>query len=132
MLKRLRRRRLRNRLSLLVIVALLWSQMVLAWHADCFSMSMPRMVAAAAAVHDHCARQNEHADRAACEAHCSQGDSSPATPLAVLSVPALPPVSFALITVVLQLGGGVLDVAPARAAAAWHRPTHHPASLLLI
>jgi hypothetical protein len=132
MLKCLRRRRLRNRLSLLVMVALLWSQMVLAWHADCFAMSMPPMVAAAAAEHDHCAEPGDQVDRAACEAHCNQGDSSPATPLAVLSVPALPPDSFALITGVLQLGGGVLEVTPARAAAAWHRPTHHPASLLLI
>lgn len=132
MLKHLRRRRLRNRLSLLVIVALLWSQTVLAWHADCFAMTMPPMVAAAAMVHDHCADQGDQADRTVCEAHCNQGDSSPAPPLAVLSVPALPPDSFARITFVLQLGGGVLEVAPARAAAAWHRPTPHPASLLLI
>lgn len=132
MLKCFRRRRLRNRLSLLAMVALLWSQMALAWHADCFAMSMPPMVAAAAAVHDHCAEQSDQSDRAVCDAHCNQGDSSPATPLAALSVPALPPDPLARITVVLQLGGGVLEIEPARAAAAWHRPTHHPASVLLI
>ena len=131
MLKCFRRRRLRNRLSLLAIVALLWSQMVLAWHADCFAVSMPQMVAVAAA-HEHCAEQGEQVDRAVCDAHCNQGDSSPATPLAALSVPALPPDPLARIAVVLQLGGGALEIAPARAAAAWHRPTHHPASVLLI
>lgn len=132
MLKRLRRRRLRTRLSLLAIVALLWSQMALAWHADCLAVPMPSMAAASSAVHDHCSDQVNQADRAVCEAHCNQGDSSPATPLASPSVPALPPEPLAGIAVVLQLGDGALEVEPARAIAAWHRPTHHPASILLI
>jgi hypothetical protein len=132
MLNCFRRRRLRNRLSLLAIVALLWSQMVLAGHAGCFAMSMPPMVAAAAAAHHHCGEQVDQADLGVCEAHCNQGDSGPATPPAHLSVPALPPDSFAIIAVLLQIDSDVVERAPARATAAWHRPTLHPASVLLI
>ena len=128
MLKYFRRRRLRNRLSLLAMVALFWSQMVMAGHADCFAMSMPPMAAA----HHHCEQQVDQADLVVCEAHCNQGDSSPATPLAQMSVPALPPDSFASIAVELQIDRGVVERAPARAGAAWHRPTLHPASVLLI
>lgn len=132
MLKYFRRRRIRNRLSLLAMFVLLWSQMVLAGHAGCFAMPMPPMVSAAAAAHHHCGEQVDQADLGVCEAHCNQGDSSPATPLAHLSVPALPPDSFAIIAVLLQIDRGVSERAPARATAAWHRPTLHPANVLLI
>lgn len=131
MLKYFRRRRIRNRLSLLAMVALLWSQILLAGHAGCFSMSMPPMVAAAAA-HHHCGEHVDEAVPGVCEAHCNQGDSSPATPVAQLSVPPLPPDAFAIIAVLRQIDRGVSERAPARATAAWHRPTLHPASVLLI
>ncbi|MBV6412723.1 MAG: hypothetical protein DYH17_00135 [Xanthomonadales bacterium PRO6] len=129
-MKYFRRRRLR--LSLIVIVALLWSQVLLAWHGDCAAALVASEVSAAVAVHDHCVEPGDPAGRAVCEAHCNGGDITPASPLAALAVPALPPDPLARIAVALQLAGDAPSPTPARTAAAWHRPTHHRASVLLI
>lgn len=132
MLNRFRRRRLRTHLSLLAIVALLWSQMALAWHADCFAVPMPYEMAAVSAVHEHCAGQGDVSERVVCDAHCNQGNSSPETPRAALSVPALPPDPPFDVAFALQVEKGDFESTAARVGAAWHRPTSHPASVLLI
>lgn len=132
MLRPFRRRRLRTRLSLIAIMALLWSQMVLAWHTDCYVFSTAAVVAAASASHDHCAGMVDQSDHAVCEAHCNQTDGSPESLRAALSVPALPPDSLAKISVVLRLERGRPEDQSAYAGDAWHRPTSHPASVLLI
>jgi len=132
MLRKLRRHRLSTRLSLLAITALLWSQMLLAFHADCQSSAMTGAASAeASAEHADCTDRGDATDLAVCQLHCSQGDASSDNSRAP-SVPALPPVVPASVVTFLRLvTPGAIAPAP-RIAAAWHRPTPHPASILLI
>lgn len=129
MLRTLRHRRLRTRLSLLAIAALLWSHMLFAFHVDCVSVAMADNVAATATQHDDCAGPKAGTDRVVCQVHCSQGDSSPDSVRAPLSVPALAPTIPVFVAPVSRHAS---VGAPPRADAAWHRPTLHPASILLI
>lgn len=121
-------RRLRTLLAVVITVALLFAQAVLAQHAPCTGSPGS---AAAAAAHDgaECAAA-QAADLVQCESHCSQGDLSHDAARA-LGVPTLGPVPFVRVTLLVSLPQGT-----ARAAAAppcsWHRPTLHPASVLLI
>lgn len=132
MLKQLRYRRLRTRLSLLAITALLWSQMLLALHADCASLLMSRSAVAVSVEHEDCAEADSGPELVVCQSHCSQGEGSPDAPRAPLSVPALPPALGVGITAVLRVAMPPTEDASSPAAAAWHRPTPHPASILLI
>jgi hypothetical protein len=111
---------------------LLWSQMVLAWHADCHVFSAEPEVLAASTSHEHCAEAVDQSDRAVCEAHCNPTDSSPESARPAPSVPALPLDSLANISVVLRLEKGVPEGLSVCVDDAWHRPTSHPASILLI
>lgn len=130
MLKSLRRHRLRTRLSLLAITALLWAQWVLALHADCAATGVSYSAAVVSAHHDDCSDRASDVDAVVCQLHCSQADGSPDGPRAPLSVPALPAALGVRLTI------GQVDPAspppPSRTIAAWHRPTSHPASILLI
>lgn len=132
MLTLLRRRHLRSRLSLLAMAALLWSQMLLALHADCPWTVMEIVETAVATDHADCEQARSGPEAVVCAAHCSQGDGSPDAPRAPLAVPALPAVhpspAEGLLARRISDGGRALASTPA----AWHRPTHHPASVLLI
>lgn len=139
-MKRLRQTRLRARLSLLAMVALLWTQFAMASHPACTLASMVMSGShAGMAMADEPAPAPCHeapapdADLpAGCESHCSRSDLAPDASR-VLSVPALgplpaPPLLLALAHSPLA-PGGTLPPGPLRS---WHRPTAHPASLLLI
>ncbi|GHE33751.1 hypothetical protein ACFOED_03300 [Vulcaniibacterium thermophilum] len=137
-MKRFRHKRLRARLSILAIVALLWAQLALAAHGGC---TMPAHGAAsmaashpAATMGETCGHDETPAtvdDPALCLAHCSQGDASSdvARVPAVPALPAMAPVALALVSR-LEPQRPLLLRAPVPPS--WHRPTAHPAALLLI
>ena len=136
-MKRFRHKRLRARLSILAIVALLWAQLALAAHGGC---TMPAHASAMAAAHsavamdDACGQEATPTtadDPALCLAHCSQGDASSdvARVPAVPALPAMAPVALALVSR-LEPQRPLLLRAPVPLS--WHRPTAHPAALLLI
>lgn len=127
-MNRIQYRRLRAILSLLVIVALLGSQSVLAQHAVCQGPP-PSAPSPAHAESADCAPESAR-DAALCESHCSQGELSHDTTRAP-GVPMLGPVSFVRVTLLVSLPehGASTSPAPPRS---WHRPTPHPASVLLI
>lgn len=131
MLRKLRRQRLSARVSLLAITALLWSQMLLAFHADCASTVMAGSPAETAAPHADCVEPTDATDRAVCQLHCSQGDASSDTSR-IAAVPAAGPLLPVPVMAVLRLvAQGAVAPAPQRNIA-WHRPTPNPASILLI
>jgi len=128
-----RRRHLRLRSATIAMLALLWSQTALAWHALCAMPVSPPVVQASAHSADCHAQVSTAADDAAlCDAHCDQGTPSPDTARIPLP-PALPALVPAL--------AAALPVLHAAASRRWvdspppasrHRPTPHPAALLLI
>ena len=133
-MSRFRRRRLRTRLSLLAMVALLWSQLVFAAHPDCLA-GPPRMAPAMASM-PNCPMAVQVKPSPVCQAHCDQGGLSSD----VARVPPVPqlPATLAM-PLLLVLAGAPQDADAPRAHAAgppwsasWHRPTAHPAALLLI
>lgn len=128
-----RRHRLRLRIAILAMLALLWSQTALAWHGLCAAELVPPSVQQA----DHPAGCHQTppppADHEAplCAAHCDQDVPSPDT----ARIPALP----AMPALVPALAVALLPTLPQTARHAdgpppipWHRPTPHPAALLLI
>lgn len=140
-MKRLRHSRLRARLSLLAMAALLWAQLAMASHPACTLASMVlsgshagmAMADAPAPEPCHPAPAPAGSDYSAgCQSHCSRSDLAPEASR-VLSVPALgplpaPPRLRALSRPPLAWAGP----APLGPLRSWHRPTAHPASLLLI
>jgi hypothetical protein len=137
-MKQFRRHRWSTRLSLLAMVALLWTQVALASHPACSLVSMALTSSAASdAVHGAPAPEPCHPAPAvdtyspACESHCSRGDLSPDVSR-VLAVPAqglLPAIPVASVQHLPQDPDAAQAPGPLRS---WHRPTAHPASLLLI
>ncbi|WP_429913957.1 IS1 family transposase, partial [Klebsiella pneumoniae] len=87
----------------------------------------------AAAMDDACGQEatptTTH-DPALCLAHCSQGDASSdvARVPAVPALPAMAPVALALVS---RLEPHRAPLLHALAPPSWHRPTAHPAALLL-
>jgi hypothetical protein len=136
-MKRFRRQRLRTTLSLLAIVALLWSQMLLASHPACTLASMA-MDSTHAAQADHagskaapCHSSSMADSSPVCDSHCSRGDLSPDVSR-VLAVPALgllPAIPVVCVQHLPQSPDAAQTPGP---LGSWHRPTPHPASLLLI
>lgn len=129
------RPRWRARIALVAMVALLWSQFALAAHAGCLMMLSQATLAEVAAMEHDCEAKMPSPEQPVCAAHCSQGDASaesgrvpPVPPM--LAMPAVPLISIAMIA--SGVDGGV----PARTylppPRSWHRPTAHPAALLLI
>ena len=125
------RRRLRTRISLLAMCALLWSQMLLALHADCLSPAMADVPGEVVTEHHDCADADDAADPVVCASHCSQGEASPDSP----RVPTVPPLAFVAIMPVLN----DVDLHPPSPSSlpgfvgSWrHRPTSHPTKVLLI
>lgn len=131
MLRMLRLHRIRARLSILAVTALLWSQMLLAFHADCASTAMPGSEAELAALHSDCMPSGNATDLTVCQWHCSQGDASSDTSRMV-SVPALGAVLPIPVITVLRLVGPHAPTASPQLNVTLHRPTPNPASILLI
>jgi len=131
-MNRPRHRRLRARLAILAIVALLWSQVLLAGHPACSmaAMALAEITVPAAAGHgcDHPDPANESA---ICNAHCSQGEQSSEV-ARIPPVPASAPAPAFEIAAIVTLETSRMPYAEAPPPDSWHRPTAHPASLLLI
>lgn len=137
MIKRLRHRRLRARLALLAVFSLVFSlafsQFVIAGHFQMvvdFSSSTPDQ-----AVRCHADSDSLDAtlEQSLCDLHCGTPDVQyQATP--VFDVPMLPPVRWGEAwwrdeALSIDLAAHAED---RRRLRAWHRPTSHPASVLLI
>ena len=137
-MQRFRRHRWSTRLSLLAMVALLWTQMALASHPACTLASMA--LADSGIGHaDHGGPPPEpchpapavDASSPACESHCSRSELSPDVSR-VLAVPALgllPAIPLVSVQHLPHDPDAAQAPGPLRS---WHRPTAHPASLLLI
>lgn len=136
-MKRFRHRRWSARLSLLAMVALLWSQVALSSHPSCSLASMALTVTHADhGGHGEPAPEPCHpappADSSpACESHCSRSDLSPDV-ARVLAVPALGPLPAVPVVDVQHLPRDSDHAEAHGPPRSWHRPTAHPASLLLI
>lgn len=140
-MNRIRRHRWRTPLSLLAMLALVWAQLALAGHPACATAALD--VSSAHAQHtDHgqaagseapppCHGAPVSGDAALCASHCSQGDLGQDGPR-LLSVPTLGQVPMMPVVAVRHLPHGNDHAATAHPRGAWHRPTPHPASLLLI
>ncbi len=132
-----------QRTALLAMAALLWSQLALAGHGGCLDLPGPPAAVAADATdadtrHAHgrgCDAEFPSADKALCIAHCSEGGISADSG----RIPPVPPLfvgawfSWFAVAEVADGGPGVTPSwvdSPPRPA--WHRPTAHPAALLLI
>jgi hypothetical protein len=137
-MNRIRRHRWRSALSLLAMFALVWAQVVLASHPAC---EIPAMAASPAhAQHAQATEVDElppchgappNDDLLPCESHCSQGDLGQELPR-LLSVPTLGPMPLMPVVNWRHMAPGNHHAAAAHPRVAWHRPTPHPASLLLI
>ena len=131
-MNRYRRRRLRTQLSILAIVALLWSQVLLASHPGCSMAAMALAEIAAPAVADpDCHHSELSSESTVCAAHCSQGDQSSEV-VRVPPVPALAPSLAFSVPSIVMLEADRTPHAELPPPVSWHRPTSHPASLLLI
>ena len=131
-MNRYRRGRLHTQLSIFAIFAVLWSQVLLASHPVCPMAAMPvaAMAAPAATVPD-CHHSALSSQSTLCAAHCSQGDQSSEV-VRVPPVPALAPSLAFSVPSIVMLGAIRTPHAELPPPVSWHRPTSHPASLLLI
>lgn len=134
MLGLFRHRRTRVRLSWLALAALLWSQALVSLHVDCLLPAAQAQAPAAtpASQHEDCAGTEQAAARSVCQAHCDQGDRSAEGARAAPSVPMLEPVPALALEVLAAAATREAPALPRHFAGAWHRPTPHPASILLI
>lgn len=125
-------RRIRVHFAILAIVALLWSQFVLASHPAASMAAMASAQAdAAVAMQGDCHRHKPSDESTTCTAHCSQGHHSSEVGR-VPPLSALAPATARGIASIAMLDAErapYLQLAP---PVSWHRPTSHPASLLLI
>lgn len=140
-MNRIRRHRWRTPLSLLAMLALVWAQLALASHPACAIAAMD--LSPAHSLHaDHgqaaatdalppCHDAPALDDAPLCASHCSQGDLGQDGPR-LLSVPTLGQVPLMPVVSVRRLPDGPDHADAAHPHSAWHRPTPHPASLLLI
>lgn len=127
------RRRTAFRIALVAVAALLWSQQVLAGHAACLmhASNSTELVAQ----HDGCEEAPAPSADPVCTAHCSHGEASaegmrlPSVP-PLLAAVAIPFVS--VIVLAPDRDDGVLPRVDSSPPPSWHRPTAHPAALLLI
>ncbi|WP_147652644.1 hypothetical protein [Vulcaniibacterium gelatinicum] len=136
-MKRFRHDRLRRRVSLVAIAALLWSQLAFAAHGPCLVSAMSPAadeVAAAQAVPGACEHAAptpaERIKHTICLAHCSQGGitSDVARVPPVPALPAMPILALDVVAHAAPAAPAVMHAPPP----SWHRPTPHPAALLLI
>lgn len=129
------RRRLHLRIAILALLALLWSQTALAWHAMCAAeLPSPAAQAMSMAGHDggDCHEAPPADDGAGlCAAHCDQDVPSPDT-ARIPALPAMPALVPALVAALTPRASATLRRVDSPPPIAWHRPTAHPAALLLI
>ena len=134
-MKRFRRHRLRTRLAIFAIVGLLWSHLALAGHSACMTMTMTMAMAApevTAMAESGCQHdQASLAETAVCDTHCGQGGQSSDTPRAPLPLP-LPIGPLPALVAMAGLLPASLHILGLPPRVHWHRPTTHPAALLLI
>lgn len=129
-----RRRRLRARLSFLAALALLWSQLAFAAHPGCLAIPDHDPMPATTTAMAGCAHEAPPPEEPVCQSHCSQGDLSSD----VARVPAVPPLPALLATswiaAIVPTGsaGHPVTAVESPPPVSWHRPTAHPAALLLI
>ena len=135
-----RHRPTRVRLSLLVMVALLWTQLAMASHPACsLSSMMISSVHASMAMPDQPSPEPCHPAppagpdySPACDSHCGRSDLAPEASR-ILSVPALGPLLAPPPVLTLEHVAALPEwVSAAGPLRSWHRPTPHTASLLLI
>jgi len=133
-MKRFRRRPMRARFAVLAMAGLLWSQLALAAHPLCSmaALAMSELALATTAAEHGCHHEETPStDKTLCLAHCSQGDQTNDV-ARVPVLPALPPTapiaiaSFVFLPTDPALHPGLPP------PVSWHRPTAHPAALLLI
>lgn len=138
-MNRIRRHRWLKGISLLAMLALVWAQIVLASHPACSPSAMrmapvhasPTPSESAEQVPPPCHEVPVGEDGPLCESHCSQSDlSKGVSPL--LSVPSLGPVPMTSVADTRLLPTATRYAVAAHPRGTWHRPTLHPASLLLI
>ena len=122
----IRSRRLRTRLSILAIVALLWSQFALAAHTPVCAGSAVIASAASMSCHAMPAAQ----DATTCDSHCQNNQSSDTGRVPV--PPALPPVPAIALSALNDASADLWSGGDAPVQHDWNRPTSHPASILLI
>lgn len=137
-MNRFRRYRWGTPIAILAMVALLWSQLLFANHAGCTTTQMAGLgghgnhgaelsPAPAAECHKTPAPQ----EAPLCASHCSQGDLSKESARAPV-LPMLGPVPMIAFASVLAPPAAARPSCPERTRDAWHGPTQHPASILLI
>lgn len=136
---RFRHRNWFQRTVFLAVAALLWSQFALAGHGGCLDLPRTSDAVAAAAdmSHDHghgCDSLLPSAGgKALCAEHCSEGSISADSGRIPPVLPLLVGASLFSFAVVADGGPGITSTcvdSPPRVR--WHRPTAHPAALLLI
>ena len=131
------RHRLRLRIAILAMLALLWSQTALAWHALCVAELPPLQVATPALQLDghapdcHQAAPRPDDEGGLCTTHCGQDAPSPDT-ARVPAPPALPALVPAFSAALVSHAPAALRRVDSPPPIRWHRPTAHPATLLLI
>lgn len=131
-MKRFQRQRLRSRLSILAVVALLWSQAVFAAHPACAlaAMALSELQPTSVAMQD-CHAAEESSGDAVCTPHCDQGNQTNDTvrvpPVPSLQAPCVAPIDT---HAAVQANHRLQTALPPKVS--WHRPTAHPAALLLI
>ncbi|MGV8939942.1 MAG: hypothetical protein ACOH1P_00175 [Lysobacter sp.] len=130
-MKPTRHRRLRNRITIFTIVALLWSQLALAGH-PASSMAFAALDAGATTGLQHgCQHPASVDDETVCVAHCTQGDQSRDASRVPPVPDSLPAPLYSLAWIAAPADSTVIYRATPLVVA-WHGPTLHPASILLI
>ena len=124
---------MRVRFAAIAIVGMLWSQLVLTVNPLCLmaSTASSEMVVGEAVVEHGCHPQTPATEDVLCVAHCTQGDLSNDV-ARVPTIPALPPAEPVAIASFVFLLPGPSTHPRMPPPVSWHRPTAHPAALLLI
>lgn len=129
-----RRHRLQLRIAIFAMLALLWSQTALAWHGMCAAEAPQAAQTMSMQGHgSDCHQAPPPADDGdgLCAAHCDQDAPSPDT-ARVPVLPALPALVPAFVSALTPREPATLRRVDSPPPIAWHRPTAHPAALLLI
>ena len=124
------RQRLRSRLSIIVVVAMLWSHIAVASHSLCINENMPAAVTSAPVAAEHgCENPPRSVESAVCTAHCNQADQSNevARVPPVLALPPLLAAEFGIIVILASASASCLSIDQPPTVFR-HRPTAHPAS----
>lgn len=126
-----RHQRICNRIAIFAMVALLWSQFVLAVH-PAHSMAIEALdVGTPTALQHGCEHPAPPDMTAVCAAHCAQSDQSE-NERRMPPVPAGLPAPFYSIALIATPADSAIASRTEPPVVPWHRPTLHPANILLI